>query len=252
MDFISSSGINFGSYWSGTELVANFLIILHLAGSLALGCLVGYERSYRGRAAGMRTFGLVCMASCAMTVFAAFPTLWFGGNINSYIAPIDPTRAIQGVLTGIGFLGAGMIMKEGLSISGLSTAASIWTCSAIGILIGLGFYAAGIMLAILTAMSMSITGYVENFLPKKEALQVQLRFAEAFEPNEAALFQAAVNRGYSIAQNSLQCYYKNGAHEWHYIAVSKSRSKALTVAQLSDELSKYPGVKEFSIVPTRN
>jgi putative Mg2+ transporter-C (MgtC) family protein len=88
----------------------------------------------------MRTYGLVCMAAAALTVIAGYPTFWFGGQVNSYLAG-DPTRVIQGIVTGIGFLGAGVIMRDGLNISGLTTAASIWTCSAIGIMVGVGFMA---------------------------------------------------------------------------------------------------------------
>ena len=97
--------------------------------------LLGSERAYQGRAAGMRTYGLVCMASCALTVFSGYSHFWWGSHLPAGLAP-DPTRVIQGIVSGIGFLGAGVIMKDGFTISGLSTAASIWMCSAIGILIG--------------------------------------------------------------------------------------------------------------------
>src|SRR5690242_21655724 len=99
------------AYWSHTELATNGLILLNVLGALLLGLLVGYERSYHGRAAGMRTYGLVCMASCALTVVVGFPGYWFGGAMN--VAPdtlVDPTRVIQGIVTGVGFLGAGVIM----------------------------------------------------------------------------------------------------------------------------------------------
>jgi putative Mg2+ transporter-C (MgtC) family protein len=73
----------------------------------------------------MRTYGLVCMASCALTIIAGYPA-----SGTAAMAPqsalVDPTRVIQGVVTGIGFLGAGVIMREGFNISGLTTAASIW------------------------------------------------------------------------------------------------------------------------------
>ena len=67
-------------YWSGDFLAANGFIGLNLLGALLLGMLVGYERSYQGRAAGMRTYGLVCMASTALTVFLGFAPLWYGGR----------------------------------------------------------------------------------------------------------------------------------------------------------------------------
>ena len=61
------------AYWSKNELFTNGLILLHLVGALLLGLLVGYERAYHGRAAGMRTYGLVCMASAALTILAGYP-----------------------------------------------------------------------------------------------------------------------------------------------------------------------------------
>src|SRR4029450_1090703 len=116
-------------YWSGAFLAANAFIGLNIVGALLLGMLVGYERSYNGRAAGMGLYGLVCMASTALTVFVGYPSLWYGGTARH--VPADATRVVQGVVTGIGFLGAGVIMKDGLSISGLTTAAAVWATSAI-------------------------------------------------------------------------------------------------------------------------
>jgi putative Mg2+ transporter-C (MgtC) family protein len=93
------------------------------------------------------------MASTALTVFAGYPALWYGGHSGLPINP-DPTRVVQGIVTGIGFLGAGVIMKEGLNIRGLTTAASIWAASAIGVLVGVGFYMAAISLTLLSAICM--------------------------------------------------------------------------------------------------
>ena len=129
---VSLSPSYLASFWSHSMIEVNLLIFLYLAGALALGLLLGYERSYHGRAAGMRTYGIVCMASAALTVFCGYPGYWWGGSMPSAL-PIDPSRVIQGIVTGVGFLGAVVIMKEGLNISGLTTAASIWASSAIGV-----------------------------------------------------------------------------------------------------------------------
>ncbi len=139
-----------GSFWTQHMVETNLLIFLNVAGALALGLLLGYERAYHGRAAGMRTYGIVCMASAALTVFCGYPGAWWGGSMPSAL-PIDPSRVVQGIVTGVGFLGAGVIMKEGLNISGLTTAASIWASCAIGVLVGLGFFAASILLSVLHA-----------------------------------------------------------------------------------------------------
>ena len=102
------------AYWSATEVSANLAIFLTLLGALLLGLVVGYERTYHGRAVGMRTYGLVCMASAALTTFVGYPTLWYGGHAAT-VGTVDPTRVVQGIVTGIGFLGAGIIMKDGLA-----------------------------------------------------------------------------------------------------------------------------------------
>ena len=108
-------------FWTRQQDIANLVIFLNIVGAMALGLLVGYERSYHGRAAGMRTYGIVCMASAALTVFVGYPTYWYGGLLDTHALGLDPTRVVQGIVTGVGFLGAGVIMKEGLNISGLTT-----------------------------------------------------------------------------------------------------------------------------------
>src|ERR1017187_1052600 len=157
------------SYWSHEEVTTNLIILLNILGALALGLLVGYERSYHGRAAGMRTYGLVCMASAALTVIAGYPEYWYGGK-SAIFGGADPTRIIQGIVTGIGFLGAGVIMKEGFSISGLTTAASIWTSAAIGILVGVGFHAAAILMALMSVSCMMWVSKLEGWLPSRQAV----------------------------------------------------------------------------------
>ena len=157
------------AYWSAPEVAANIIVFLNPLGALLLGLIVGYERSYHGRAAGMRTYGLVCMASAALTVIVGYPAYWYGGH-SDLVPTSDPTRVIQGIVTGIGFLGAGVIMKEGFNISGLTTAASIWASSAIGILVGVGFYVAAILLTILSAGSMMWISRVEGWLPSRHVV----------------------------------------------------------------------------------
>src|ERR1035437_6062439 len=169
------TGAYLASFWSIPMMEVNLLVFANLLGALFLGLLVGYERSYHGRAAGMRTYGIVCMASAALTVFAGYPGFWWGGSGHSAIA-VDPTRVIQGIVTGVGFIGAGVIMKEGLNISGLTTAASIWAASAIGVMVGIGFFAAAILLTFLSASLMMWGPKLEARLPSRRALGVRLEF----------------------------------------------------------------------------
>src|SRR2546427_7344396 len=100
-------------------------IALHLVIALAAGGIIGLERSYHGRPAGLRTHALVCLSSCMLMILTVYQETWFSAYSLEQIS-VDPTRMAQGIMTGIGFLGAGVIMKEGLTIRGLTTAASIW------------------------------------------------------------------------------------------------------------------------------
>ncbi|GAA5231233.1 hypothetical protein GCM10025794_26610 [Massilia kyonggiensis] len=231
----------FGAYWSQAELATNALILLNLAGALLLGLMVGYERSYHGRAAGMRTYGLVCMASCALTIVAGYPSHWFGGH-GSSVALVDPTRVIQGVVTGIGFLGAGVIMRSGFNISGLTTAASIWSSSVIGILVGLGFYMA----------AMGLAFFAVGLLPSRHAVAVTLHFKPGVYPQEEMLRQAALERGYEIAGGSLTISSEKGCQEWHFVALELPGKPGAPLSVLASELSTFEGVDGFQLSHARN
>lgn len=109
--------------------VAPEIAILNLAIALALGAAVGFERQWRQRLAGLRTNTLVALGAASFTVFAA-----------SFPDEVSPTRVAAQVVSGIGFLGAGIIFREGFNVRGLNTAATLWTSAAIGLLAGAGQY----------------------------------------------------------------------------------------------------------------
>jgi putative Mg2+ transporter-C (MgtC) family protein len=239
------------AYWSAPEVAANMVVFLNLLGAMLLGLLVGYERSYHGRAAGMRTYGLVCMASAALTVIAGYPAYWYGGH-TELVSATDPTRIIQGIVTGVGFLGAGVIMKEGFTISGLTTAASIWASSAIGILVGVGFYAAGMLLALLSAASMMWISRLEGWLPSRQAIAIVMRFRRDFQPREDVLRRVALERGYELAGGSIAIDYHDGQPEWRFVAVALRKAQAAPLSELAAELARFEGVENFSLSHARN
>lgn len=242
------------SYWSVNELATNGLILLTVAGALLLGLLVGFERFYHGRAAGMRTYGLVCMASAALTVVAGYPGFWFGGHGESLAVhtAVDPTRIIQGVVTGIGFLGAGVIMREGFNITGLTTAASIWASSVIGILIGVGFYMSAIGMAFLVATIMTGLNRLEAYLPHRHAIAVRMNFKAGYIPKEDVLRQIALERGYEIAGGSLTINGDSRGQEWRFVALALSRKSGVAVSDLAKELAAFEGVDGFQLSHARN
>ena len=242
---------HFMTFWSPVELHANIIIFLNLTGAMLLGFVVGYERSYHGRAAGMRTYGLVCMASAALVVIAGYPDFWFGGRA---LIPVnlDPSRTIQGVVTGIGFLGAGVIMREGFTISGLTTAASLWASSAIGVLVGVGFYAAAILLAFLSAGCMICVSRLESWLPSRPAVAITVQFRQGYIPKEDVLRKMALERGYEIAVGTLNISSKEGRIEWRFVAVALNRKLATRLSELALEFGAFDGVEYYNLAHARN
>lgn len=239
------------SYWAMPIFEANIIIFFNLLGALLLGLVVGYERSYHGRAAGMRTYGLVCLASAALTVIVGYPEMWFGGHGQAASNP-DVTRVIQGIVTGVGFLGAGVIIKEGFTISGLTTAASIWSASAIGVLVGVGFYAAAMLLSVMSALVMMWVSRLEAWLPSRHAIAVELSFRQGFAPNEEELCQAMLKLGYEIAKGSFVIGSDNNGQKWHFSAVALLKNPNYSIPGVSRQLSGFNGVESFHLSFARN
>ncbi len=244
---------HFAAFWTLPMVEVNLMVFLNLAGALILGLLLGYERTYHGRAAGMRTYGIVCMASAALTVFCGYPGYWWGGTAATAALPIDPTRVIQGIVTGVGFLGAGVIMKEGLNISGLTTAASIWASSAIGVIVGIGFFGAAILLTLLLLVLMMWVPKLEVRLPSRRAMGVVMCFLPGHEPQEAALKATILQWGYMVAEGSLSIVASQSTTQWNFVMVAlKTRPEPNSLFELSRKLREVDGVDSLQISHARN
>ena len=127
--------------------------LLRLALAAALGGLIGLERELREREAGLRTHLLVSLGSALFTIAGAYgfhDFLVSGGNV----VRTDPTRVAAQIVTGIGFLGAGAIIRQGLSVRGLTTAATLWVVAAVGLAAGAGYYSAAIITTALVLLAL--------------------------------------------------------------------------------------------------
>jgi len=138
-------------------------IILRLLLGAVLGGIIGFERQSHGRPAGFRTHLLVCLASVLFMVVSEY--YHYLSQINPSYIRIDPARIAQGAITGVGFIGAGVILKTGFTIQGLTTAACIWVVSAIGIAIGTGLYMAGIVAGGITFFTLWFLRRLERAMP---------------------------------------------------------------------------------------
>ena len=126
--------------------------------SLALGTVVGWERQVGRKPAGLRTHTLVCMGSTLFVLLTVHAAGDYGGGT------VDPTRIIHGVVTGVGFLGAGSIMRQEGFVHGLTTAASIWMVAAIGVAVGVHAWVLAITGTVLTLIVLEVYRWIEKRL----------------------------------------------------------------------------------------
>ena len=212
---------------------------------MAAGACIGLERSYHGRPAGFRTHTLVCIASSLLMLVTLYQDQWFTGSPDT--VRIDPTRMAQGVMTGIGFLGAGVIMREGLSVRGLTTAASIWITAAIGILAGVGFYLPVLLATGMTLLTLTLFRWIESLMPTLTYAEHHLRFhrdAALLEPEVRELIQ---RHGFSIANLSYRLTSEGAFLEYR---MTIRTLRASNMRHLAETLTGLPAVITFRIDPT--
>jgi putative Mg2+ transporter-C (MgtC) family protein len=221
-----------------------FEIVVRLLAALAAGALIGYERSYHGRPAGFRTHALVCTASCLLMLVTVYEAHWVPAAAK---VQLDPTRMAQGIMTGIGFLGAGVIVKEGLSVRGLTTAASIWITSAIGILAGIGFYFPLVLSVLLTLGILSLFRWVEASMPTQAYYHFAVRFTREGAMAESQLRELVHSHGFSIANFTYRLEAEGRVRRHTMVIRSADRAGA---GRLAVTLEANPSVLEFRIAPT--
>ena len=181
---------------------AEVLLRVVLAG--VLGGAVGAEREIREREAGLRTHLLVAVGAALFTLVSAYAWSDFHFSQKSGVT-YDPTRIAAQIVTGIGFLGAGAIIRQGLSVRGLTTAASLWVVAAIGIAAGAGYYSAAVITTIVVLFSLWPLRIVAHRMftrirPGEQRLEVELR------PNEspAILIEALERAGGAVQAFELE------------------------------------------------
>lgn len=221
-------------------------ILIHLVVAMVAGGLIGLERSYYGRPAGFRTHTLVCMASSLLMLVTIYQKDWFPGAMVETVR-VDPTRMAQGIMTGIGFLGAGVIMKEGASIRGLTTAASIWITAAIGILAGVGFYSALVVVTALTLSTLTLYRLVERQLPMLFYVQNFIRFHYDRAMPEEEIRALMKENGFKVSNlcRAVTC----DRQFFDYDLIINTRNEE-NLNRLCRCLEKNEAIVEFKLCPT--
>ena len=126
-----------------THLTGEVDLAIRVCVALALGLILGAEREFRGHPAGLRTIALISAGSCMFTGLGLIPE--FGKTV-------DPTRIAAQIVTGVGFLGAGSILRQGELVRGLTTAASIWVAASLGMAVGFGYYGVAVFVTVVVVV----------------------------------------------------------------------------------------------------
>jgi putative Mg2+ transporter-C (MgtC) family protein len=165
-------------------------LIFRLIIASTFGGIIGLERQIQGQSAGFRTQLLVCLGSCLFTILSYLVHSNFG-NI------ADPGRISAQIVVGIGFLGAGAIIKHGEFVRGLTTAASLWTVSAIGMAVGMGEYLLGGFATFLVLANLIVLKHLESRIPRDRYINI---IFEVIESDESDFYKLAKESNVEIVE----------------------------------------------------
>lgn len=227
-----------------TVTVSTQDIILRLLAAALAGALIGLDRGTRGRTAGLRTNILVCLAAAGAMIEANL-TLGVLGRTGSSFTMMDALRFPLGILTGIGFIGAGAILRRDSIVRGVTTAATIWLVTVIGLVIGGGYFMLGGALVALALVVLCLLIYVEEALPRDRAALLTVETAKE-RAVEDDLRASIVKAGYKITLFSID------VHETRKLRWSlrwRSREKARDTPALVRELMRLPDVRAITWSP---
>ncbi len=214
-------------------------VALNLGAAWGAGLLIGLERTFNGRAAGFRTHALVGLAAAAAVTVALQPLA------HDPAAPsLDPSRLAQGVLTGIGFLGAGVIFKEGVSVQGLTTAASIWLTAAVGLLFGVGLFGPGALVTVVALLTLVVFRWVENRVPWRVYAIGVFRFDAEQAPDEKTLAELFARSAVSMSEMSYKLTREGRTFE--YLTNLETRDRR-GYEDLALQLRTIPGLVEYEV-----
>jgi putative Mg2+ transporter-C (MgtC) family protein len=218
-------------------------ITINILAAWTAGGLIGIERSYNGRAAGFRTHALVGLAA-AVAMTMTFEPLILPGALPGITGRLDPTRLGQGVMAGVGFIGAGVIFKEGVSVQGLTSAACIWITSAIGMLFGLGLHFGGLLATAATLTTLILFRRVEGFMTQHVYAVAVFRFRADQVPAEQVLHDLLGQHDVELNDTSYKLCDSGAVFEYHG-AVRTRRTGGLRT--LAARLRQLPGLMEYEL-----
>lgn len=234
------------------DVIATFLTAemgLPLVSSLITGILIGLDREMQGKPAGLRTHALVGFASALLTLAAAHQGEWIVNLMPSTQIVSDPIRMAHGILTGIGFLGAGVIFKEGSSVHGLTTAASLWTTAALGIVYGVGMFELALVGTVATLALLVAVRFLYAALPHNSGLH--LTITASLESGFDAEAIRVLLQAQGLPDRPLGESYDSRTGTLEFTTSTSSRSVP-KCRQLAHALRTTPAVLSFTMLFVEN
>lgn len=216
-------------------------VLLKLLLAALAGGIIGLEREKHGRPAGLRTHLLVSVGSCLMMIVSEGFYLKYGHEAGTLALRIDPSRVAAQIVAGIGFLGAGVIIKEGISIRGLTTAASLWLVAGLGMSFGIGLYGPGILSAAIALFSLIGLKRLEPVIKKDRYLHLDVITAMEPDiyPDLERLFE---ERGLRISDISSEIDLDRREIHYHFVLTQHRKRMG---RELSTVIARIPGVKKI-------
>lgn len=221
----------------------NAELLWPIFGAIVAGAVVGAEREYRSSPAGLRTHILVSLSCCLLMMSAVHQMAWMK-DTPTEVLRIDPVRMAHGILTGIGFLCGGVIFREGFTVRGLTTAASLWMTASLGILFGVGFYQLAIFGAASTLLVLAAVTFTEKITVQRQIVHLKVRFRALAAMPVPAFDRLLKDQGLRII--TIDQHMEDGVMEYGAVAdgYNQARAEALT-----DFLSRDDHVTGFEIRP---
>ena len=221
-------------------------LVWPVVAAMTAGGLIGVERTYHGHPAGFRTHILVCLTSCLLMLAAMQQSTWAFTALPGQTVVIDPTRMSHGLLTGIGFLCAGVIFREGFSVHGLTTAASLWVTSAIGVLYGVGMMDLALIGSGATLAVLAVLRLLDAKLPHVGVMDVTLRWKRGDAPTGAAVRDLLRGKGVKVVRLGHVMSQDGAIHEHH---LKVKGAVPIDVDGLVAHFGGQAGLAGFSILP---
>jgi len=210
-------------------------IFVKLIFAALAGGAVGLEREKHGRPAGLRTHLLVALGACLMMVVSEAFQLKYAAFDGTSAVRLDPGRTAAQIITGIGFLGAGVIIKEGVTVRGLTTAASLWLVAGLGMAFGMGLFLPGLMATALALLSLIFLKKLEPIINKDRYLDIVVTAGNRPDLQDE-LEKLFVERGMKITDVRCHADLQQGDVTFEYVLTQHRRRMGRELMALISEL----------------